>query len=286
MNPRYRFNRLEFAGSLGDLGTLLPLAIGLIMINGLSPAGIFLSVGLFYIFSGIYYSITVPVQPMKVIGAYAIATTMSAAQITASGFLMGLVFLVLGASGAMTVIGKYVPKSVIRGVQLSTGTLLMVQGVKFMLGSATLQSLHYAAEPYLRLQSIGSLPIGIIIGIAGGLLTLLLLDNPRFPAGLLVVLAGLITGSNLIIGGIFVLLAVLLGNRSLSVIYLLPLSVLGILLLFAGSQLSLTIMDLKNRKDFFVTLVIMGITLATNLAAGFVAGIAVAYLLRWEKLNV
>jgi SulP family sulfate permease len=93
-------------------------------------------------------------------------------------------------------------------------------------------------------------------------------------------------GSNLIISAIFVLLAVLLGNHALSVIYLLPLSVLGILLLFAGSQLSLTIMDLKNRKDFFVTLVIMGITLATNLAAGFMAGIAVAHLLRWEKLNV
>ena len=27
MSPRYKFNRLELAGSLGDLGTLLPLAI-------------------------------------------------------------------------------------------------------------------------------------------------------------------------------------------------------------------------------------------------------------------
>ena len=63
MSPRYRFNRLELAGSLGDLGTLLPLAIGMIMINRLSPSGLFLSVGLFFIFSGVYYGITVPVQP-------------------------------------------------------------------------------------------------------------------------------------------------------------------------------------------------------------------------------
>jgi SulP family sulfate permease len=30
---------MEFAGSLGDLGTLLPIAIGMIMINGLNPMG-------------------------------------------------------------------------------------------------------------------------------------------------------------------------------------------------------------------------------------------------------
>ena len=33
----YTFNRMEFAGSLGDLGTVLPLAIGMIMVNGLGP---------------------------------------------------------------------------------------------------------------------------------------------------------------------------------------------------------------------------------------------------------
>lgn len=32
---RYRFNRNEFAGSLGDLGTILPLALGMIMVNGI-----------------------------------------------------------------------------------------------------------------------------------------------------------------------------------------------------------------------------------------------------------
>jgi hypothetical protein len=37
----YAFNRMEFAGSLGDLGTLLPLAIGMIMVNGLDPSGLF-----------------------------------------------------------------------------------------------------------------------------------------------------------------------------------------------------------------------------------------------------
>jgi hypothetical protein len=32
-----RFDRVEFAGSRGDLGTILPLGIGMIAINGLDP---------------------------------------------------------------------------------------------------------------------------------------------------------------------------------------------------------------------------------------------------------
>lgn len=399
MEPKYRFNRLEFSGSLGDLGTLLPLAIGLILVNGLRPGGVFFSVGLFFILTGLYFGITVPVQPMKVIGAYAIATAMTASQITASGYLIGLVLLVIGATGAITVIGRYIPKAVVRGVQLSTGTLLMVEGIKFMLGTTRLQMLRQAAEPYLSISGIGPVPIGIVIGIAGGLLALLLLENKKFPAGLVVVLGGIFlgsvlgagegldmikpalylpqilpfgwpsgadatfalfalvlpqipmtlgnaviayadlsrdyfgdssrrvtyksacismalanflastiggmplchgagglaahyrfgartAGSNLIIGGIFVILAVVLGNDSLAVIYLLPLSVLGILLLFAGSQLALTILDLKDRKDLFTAVVILGITLASNLAIGFITGIAIAYLLKTEKLHV
>jgi len=84
MKTPYRFNRTEFAGSLGDLGTLLPLSMGMIMINGISPSGLFLSIGLFYIISGMYYGITVSVQPMKIIGAYAVATAVNPLRILRS----------------------------------------------------------------------------------------------------------------------------------------------------------------------------------------------------------
>ena len=93
-------------------------------------------------------------------------------------------------------------------------------------------------------------------------------------------------GSNLMIGAIFTALAILLGRHCLTIVYLLPFSVLGVLLLFAGSQLALTVLDLKNRNELFVCLIILGITLATNLAAGFIAGIAIVYLLKWKKLSV
>ncbi len=194
MAPRYQFNRLELAGSLGDLGTLLPLAMGVILINGLDPLGVFSSIGLFYILTGLYFGVTVPVQPMKVIGAYAIAASLSAAEIQASGLLMALFLLIVSVTGAINFIGKYVPKEVVRGIQMSTGVLLMVKGVRLMIGTSSFQHLRQAAEPYLAIQSQGPVPIGVIIGLAGGLLTLFLLENKRMPAALVVILGGIIIG--------------------------------------------------------------------------------------------
>ncbi len=396
---KYKFNRLELAGSLGDLGTLLPLALGMILVNGLNPQGLFLAVGIFYVISGAYFGVTVPVQPMKVIAAYAIATGLSSKQVQASGLLMALFLFIIGITGAITLIGRYIPKPVVRGVQLSTGTLLMAQGVKFILGKSTFQVLQDAAEPFLSVQSVGSLPIGIIIGSVGGILTFLFINNKRFPAGLLLIAGGTLIGlflgvpenlkrlsfaiglpkllpygypskadltfallvlvlpqipmtignavvanvdlsreyfgdkskkvtyrascismalanllsfflggmplchgagglaahyrfgartpgSNIIIGSVFILLSILFGKNALAVTYLIPMSVLGILLLFAGSQLGLTILDIREKKDLFVVLMMLGITLASNLAAGFVVGILVAYLLKHEKLAV
>lgn len=399
MHTHYRFDRLEFAGSLGDLGTLLPLTIGMILINDLSPASIFFSVGLFYILSGAYFGVTVPVQPMKIIGAYAIATGMSASQIFASGALMSVLLIVLSLMGAISFISRHIPTSVVRGVQLSTGILLMIQGVRFILGTSKFQVSYQAVEPFLSVQSLGPIPIGIAIGIMGALVTFFLIDNKKFPAGLIVVLAGLLfgvifgkqntdaawqfgvffpnlfpagmpsladfsfaavvlvlpqipttignaaiayadlskeyfgneadrispknaclsmgianaicfalggmplchgagglaahyrfgargPGSNLMIGAIFLGLACFLGPQAILVIKLIPLSIMGVLLLFAGSQLALTIIGVSLRKDMFVALTILGITLAANLAAGFIVGTTIAYCLKYHKLNV
>ena len=399
MGRRYRFDRMEVAGSLGDIGTLLPIAVGMILINGLNTTGVFFSIGLFYVFSGIYYGVPTPVQPMKVIGAYAIATGMTASQVSASVALVALFLLIIGGTNAITLIGKYVPKAVVRGIQLSTGTMLLAQGVRFIAGSSEHQFLRQAAEPYLVMQNLGPVPIGIVIGTAGGILTLLLLENKRIPAGLVLLLGGLAlglafgthegldkmrlginipeflpfglpdravltfallalvlpqlpmtlgnavvanadlsreyfgneskkvtyralcismalanflsfflggiplchgagglaahyrfgartAGSNLMIGAAFVALALFFGTHALSIIYLIPMSVLGVLLVFAGSQLALTLIDQTERKDLFVALLILGITLATNLAVGFVAGMVAAYTLKSEKLKV
>lgn len=93
-------------------------------------------------------------------------------------------------------------------------------------------------------------------------------------------------GSNLMIGMIFVSLSLFFGEGVLGILNLLPMAILGILLIFAGIQLAITIMDLKQKKEYFVATLILGITLAANLAAGFIAGMVVAWILRWEKLSV
>jgi SulP family sulfate permease len=399
MSISYKLDRWELAGSLGDLGTILPLALGMIMINGLSPLGLFFSVGFYYILSGIYFKVTTPVEPIKVIGAYAIATGVSASQILASGAIMAVFLLIIGSTRAISFVGRYIPKSVIRGIQLTTGVLLISQGVRLMLGTSKFQLLRQVAEPYLAYQSLGPLSLGVLIGVIGGVITLLLLDNKRVPAGLIIVLAGLTiglllgkhdeldklhlgfsvprflpfgipsvddftaallvlaipqlpmtlgnavfattdlsneyfgeaskrvtyrslcismalanlgsfllggmpmchgagglaarfrfgartAGSNLMIGIIFIFLSIFLKGHSLSIFCLLPLSALGVLLLFAGSQLTLTILDVKKRKDLFVTIMILGITLASNLAIGFIMGIALAYVLRSNRISV
>ncbi len=399
MAQRFRFNRMELAGSLGDMGTLLPIAIAMVVANGLNPVGLFLSIGIFFVFTGLYFGVTVPVQPMKVIGAYAVAAALSPSQILASSLLMAIFLALAGLTGAIDLIRKATPTCVIRGVQLSTGVLLMTGGIKFIMGTAKFQQLQNAAEPFLAIQALGPVPVGILIGAAGGLATLVLLENRRFPAGLVVIISGIVlgwhlgarlhlspgspglhlpqifpfpfpgkadfsfallvlvlpqlpmtlgnaaiaytdlskkyfkeqsdrvsnpkvcismalgnvlsfalggmpmchgagglaahyrfgartAGSNLMIGSAFIGLTLVLGPDIVSFFNLLPLSILGILLVFAGAQLALTLMDLQTRKEFFVAVIILGITLAANLAAGFIAGMIVARLLKWDRLTV
>lgn len=398
-NTRYRFDRLELAGSLGDLGTLLPLALGMILINGLSPIGVFFSIGLFFILSGLYYGVTVPVQPMKIIGAYAIATGLDPAPVLAASVIIGVCLLFIGATGIISKISRYTPKSVVRGVQLSTGVLLIRQGILFIMGTSHYQTLQKAAEPYLSISNLGPIPIGIALGVTGIILTLLLLDNKKRPASLVVIGGGIVVGlifsanteikslefglhlptilpfgwpramdysmalvllvlpqipmtlgnaviayvdlskdyfqeasssvtyrrvcismalanffsffvggmplchgagglaahyrfgartagSNLIIGVIFISLALLLGKQVVIVSRLIPIAILGVLLVFAGTQLAMTIIDLRKRTELFVTLMMLGITLASNLAIAFIAGLLMAWMLRSKRLAV
>jgi SulP family sulfate permease len=93
-------------------------------------------------------------------------------------------------------------------------------------------------------------------------------------------------GSNLMIGLVFLSLGLLFGEGGRGILSLLPLSVLGALLVFAGSQLAMTILDIRERRDLFVVVLILGLSVAQNLAVGFLAGILLAHLLRWKRLEV
>ena len=54
---------MELVGSFGDLGTLLPLALGMIVLNQMHATNVLVTVGLFYILSGLYFGVPAAVQP-------------------------------------------------------------------------------------------------------------------------------------------------------------------------------------------------------------------------------
>jgi SulP family sulfate permease len=120
---RLRFDRAELAGAVADLGVLVPIAVALIVQNGLSPTAVLLPAGLLYVAAGLLYRLPVPVQPLKAFGAIAIAQGLGASEIAAGALLMGAVFIALGASGLLDRVAKIFPQPIIRGVQLSVGLL-------------------------------------------------------------------------------------------------------------------------------------------------------------------
>lgn len=67
------YNKMEFAGAFGDLGTFIPFVVEYITLNQMDPLGILVAFGLFKIFVGLYFRTPVPIQPMKAIGGMAIA---------------------------------------------------------------------------------------------------------------------------------------------------------------------------------------------------------------------
>jgi sulfate permease, SulP family len=119
----FRFDRAELAGAFGDLGVLVPIAVALIVKNGLTPTAVLLPAGLLYVVAGLVYRLPVPVQPLKAFGAIAIAHGFGADDIAAGALLMGAIFLTLGASGLLDWVAKVFPHPIIRGIQLSVGLL-------------------------------------------------------------------------------------------------------------------------------------------------------------------
>jgi SulP family sulfate permease len=118
-----RFDRPELAGAVADLGVLVPIAVALIVRNGLSATAVLLPAGLLYVVAGLLYRVPVPVQPLKAFGAIAIAHGLGSSEIAAGALLMGGIFAGLGASGLLDRVARIFPQPIIRGVQLSVGLL-------------------------------------------------------------------------------------------------------------------------------------------------------------------
>ncbi len=128
----FDFNLREFSGAFGNLGTFLPLAVGYIAVCGMEPSGLLVMMGLANISTGLLYRLPIPIEPMKVIAAAAIAQKWPQSMIFASGFSMGIIWLAIAATGVAGRVANLTPASVVRGIQITLGILLAVEAGKML----------------------------------------------------------------------------------------------------------------------------------------------------------
>jgi SulP family sulfate permease len=388
-----KFDRLEFAGSLGDLGTLIPLAVAMILINGLSATAVFLMVGIFYILTGLYFKLPIPVQPLKVVAAISIASPLLITEsvLMATGIIMGIILLLLAFTGIMDWLARLFTKPVIRGIQLGLGFILFTKGIGFIIQS----ELFINSQNGLNI--INGFSMNTLIGILSVLVVLLLLSNKKFPAALVIVTFGILVGivfgslretdialgpvplrtltlnyhdflnafillvipqipltignailgtadacqtyfrsdknakkvtpknlslsmgivniligffggiplchgagglaahyrfgartggSNIMIGLIFILIALLFGQIAIALLSLIPNAILGTLLLFAGVELAILIKDVTDKNDLFIVIIVAGIGFATtNMGYALIAGYIVEKIITTREIN-
>jgi MFS superfamily sulfate permease-like transporter len=174
--PRLRFDRLEWAGAFGDLGTLIPFAVAYVSLLKMDPFGIVFAFGVALVASGLFYRTPFPVQPMKAIGA--VATTQAAQTIVitpgavyAAGLVTGAVWLLLGLTGATRRLAGLLARPVALGIVLGLGLSFMLDGVEMMskgwlLGGAALAG----ALVLLTNPVVPAMFLLLVFGAASGLL--------------------------------------------------------------------------------------------------------------------
>jgi MFS superfamily sulfate permease-like transporter len=169
--PANSFDRMEWAGAFGDLGTLIPFVVAYIAVVKVEPFGILFSFGLAMVVCGFFYRTPFPVQPMKAIGAVAATqaaqtATITAATVYAASLATGLIWIALGLTGAAQSVSRLVPRSVVIGIVLGLGISFMLDGIKLMQGAWVIAG----------------------VGLLG---TLLMLTNKSIPAMFVLLLFGI-----------------------------------------------------------------------------------------------
>ncbi|MHA2610120.1 MAG: molybdate transporter family protein [bacterium JZ-2024 1] len=169
---RLRFDRNELSGAFGDIGTDLPLILGLIRTCGLDSASTLILFGSWQIFTGLSYGIPMPVQPLKAIAVLMLSNKYSPNLLYGAGLGIGVVMLFLTLTGLLQNLARIVPKSVVRGIQVGLGISLA----------------HTAMKNFLPAEGWK----GYLLAFLAFAIVILLWGNRKFPPGLWVILLGII----------------------------------------------------------------------------------------------
>jgi xanthine/uracil/vitamin C permease (AzgA family) len=167
-----RFNRNELSGAFGDLGTDLPLLVGMILAAGLDAASVLTAFGLMQILTALRYRMPMPVQPLKAMAALVIAQNLPAAMLHGGGLAIGVCMFVISVTGLIEWINRVVPKPVVRGIQCGLG--LQLSGI--------------ALGDYIQRDG----PAGLWLAAAGFLLTLVLIGRKKVPAAVILIALGMV----------------------------------------------------------------------------------------------
>ncbi len=167
-----RFDRLEWAGAFGDLGTLVPFVVAYISLLKMDPFGILLAFGIAQIIAGLYYKTPFPVQPMKAIGA--VATTQAAQTIVitpnavyGAGIVTGIVWFLLGITGAAQKVAGLISRPVATGIIMGLGFSFMLEGIKMMSQSWLLGG--FALLGTLLLLTNRAVPVMFLLLVVGAI---------------------------------------------------------------------------------------------------------------------
>jgi hypothetical protein len=170
--PRLRFDRNELAGAFGDIGTDLPLIIGMILAAGLHSASVLVMFGLMQFFTAFVYGIPMAVQPLKAVAVIVITQRIAPEILYGGGLSIGIAMLLLTVTGGIDWLARVVPRSVVRGLQLGLG----------------LQLAMLALRDYIQRDGVR----GYALAAGAFLIIIALLGNRRFPPALFVIALGVI----------------------------------------------------------------------------------------------
>jgi len=192
----------ELSGALGDLGTLVPLTVALITVNGLPATSVFFGVGVAYLLTGLFYRLPIPVQPLKAVAAIAIARGLPGTAVAAAGWWMGGLLILFALADLSLWLDRFFTRPVIRGIQLGLGAMLVWSGL--MLASRP-QVVPGGEERVIHLAS-RALPVGWLVAVAALLLLGVALRR-RYLASLFLLAFGGLTaltvgGAGPVLGGI------------------------------------------------------------------------------------